>query len=305
MPKQDPEFEGPSTTPATYTESHSGTVLFCVAMREASASEELASGCGAIVHRSAYPRRGFWDAPHLGVGSTVVPRAAEDYSQFYFPFLSPPGSHPCGCEKEAIWCSMCDSPLGMHTIFCQVHDTGTLHFPYVFLPEAVLPIVRDAPSRPPSPMLRAIHLPAPPRPPPPPYFSNDEEVRVAFIRILKTYIDDVDPDAEVVLPVEIVGNIWKQPDDNAEKSMPEEDPEVHAARLRYLGETLCRSREMYPMSATWAARPSRTHVADISITPDGRTRIYVDAIGLQFAEGIRINESAFQRVRDKEKGQQV
>ncbi|KAJ7607276.1 hypothetical protein DFH06DRAFT_1250085 [Mycena polygramma] len=128
--------------------------------------------------------------------------------------------------------------------------------------------------------------------PSPPYFADQQEARKTFIGILETYLGELDPDAEIALPTEksVSVNMLLNPtieDEEQDEGAGEQDAESQA-RLWHMAERISRERAMYE------ARVRGTHpvisnprVADIDFTPDGKMRLTVHEMALQFAEQAR------------------
>ncbi|KAJ7451244.1 hypothetical protein B0H11DRAFT_2076221 [Mycena galericulata] len=121
---------------------------------------------------------------------------------------------------------------------------------------------------------------------PPRYFENDAEVRAKLIAILESYIGELDPDAELVYPSEKIAYL-----NPADELMEEKQADAgdQAARLERITEQICRERQRYEARVKSGSPPqiSNPDVAEIDITPEGKTRITLNPIVLQMAEGIR------------------
>ncbi|KAJ6618999.1 hypothetical protein B0H10DRAFT_2027958 [Mycena sp. CBHHK59/15] len=149
----------------------------------------------------------------------------------------------------------------------------------------------------------------------PPYFADDEAVRVAFIAILETFLGNLDPDAEIVLPAPQVLHLNISEEDTeipdaeiqAERlrrmmgctgfflpgdvfrsnQREEAETESQADRLRRTAEAICRGRASEEAGVAVGSFPM-SDVAQISVTPEEKARITVNETALQFAERLRL-----------------
>ncbi|KAJ6580492.1 hypothetical protein DFH09DRAFT_1440915 [Mycena vulgaris] len=121
---------------------------------------------------------------------------------------------------------------------------------------------------------------------PEPYFEDDEEVRTTFIAILETYLGQLDPDAEIVLPAVKVFSLPS----GAPPSQPDatELEEARAERRWEVAANIWRDRAEYEARVSHpSVDEGNPHVAAVAVTPAGKTVITVNEMGLQAAERAR------------------